>query len=49
MGLLSDPDEEFRDLGADAYHTRLGTERAKRNRVHHLEALGHKVTLEPAA
>ncbi len=47
--LLSDPDAEFRDLGADFYDTRLGTERAKRNHIHHLEALGYKVTLEPAA
>jgi hypothetical protein len=37
------------DLGANYYETRLGTERAKRNHVQHLEALGFKVTLEPAA
>jgi transposase len=47
--LLSDPDAQFHDLGADFYDTRLGTERAKRNHVQHLEALGYKVTLEPAA
>lgn len=47
--LLSDPDAEFHDLAANFYDTRLGTERAKRNHVHHLEALGFKVTLEPAA
>ncbi len=47
--LLSDPETQFNDLGADFYDTRLGTERAKRNHVHHLEALGYKVTLEPAA
>ena len=47
--LLSDPDAQFHDLGADFYDTRLGTESAKRNHVHHLEALGYKVTLEPAA
>jgi transposase len=47
--LLSDPDAQFVDLGADFYDTRLGTERAKRNHVQHLEALGYKVTLEPAA
>jgi transposase len=47
--LLSDPDAQFRDLGSDFYDTRLGTERAKRNHIRHLEALGYKVTLEPAA
>jgi transposase len=47
--LLSDPDAQFHDLGADFYDTRLGTERARRNHVQHLEALGYKVTLEPAA
>jgi len=47
--LLSDPDAHFHDLGADFYDTRLGTERARRNHVQHLEALGYKVTLEPAA
>ena len=47
--LLSDPDAEFVDLGADFYDTRYGTERAKRNHVRHLEALGYTVTLQPAA
>ncbi len=47
--LLSDPDAQFHDLGADFYDTRLGTERAKRNHIRHLEALGYTVTLEPAA
>ncbi len=47
--LLSDPDAQFQDLGANFYDTRLGTERAKRNHVQHLEALGYKVTLEPTA
>jgi transposase len=47
--LLADPDARFHDLGATFYDTRLGTERAKTNHVHHLEALGYKVTLEPAA
>jgi transposase len=47
--LLSDDQAYFHDLGADFYDTRLGTDRAKRNHVHHLEALGYKVTLEPAA
>ena len=47
--LLSDPDTEFHDLGSGFYDTRRGTEQAKRNHIRHLEALGYKVTLEPAA
>jgi transposase len=47
--LLADPDTEYHDLGASFYDTRLGTEHAKRNHVRHLEALGYKVTLKPAA
>jgi hypothetical protein len=31
------------------YDTRIGPERKKRNHVRQLEALGYKVTLEPAA
>jgi len=31
------------------YDTRLGAERAKRNHIRQLEALGYKVTLDPAA
>jgi transposase len=31
------------------YDTRISPDRKKRNQVHHLEALGFKVTLEPAA
>jgi transposase len=31
------------------YDTRINAERAKRNHVRQLEALGYKVTLEPAA
>jgi len=47
--LLSHTDAEFRDLGAGFYDTRMGTESATRNHVRHLQALGYKVTLEPAA
>jgi transposase len=47
--LLADPDADFRDLGADFYANRLGVERRKREHVRHLEELGYKVTLEPAA
>ena len=47
--LLSDPEARFHDLGAQFYDTRIGPERKKRNHVRQLEALGYKVTLEPAA
>jgi len=47
--LLSDPEAHFHDLGAGFYDTRIGPERAKRNHVRQLEALGYKVTLDPAA
>ncbi|WP_113702232.1 IS110 family transposase [Nonomuraea lactucae] len=47
--LLSDPDSHFIDLGADFYDRRVGTERKKRKHIRELEALGYRVTLEPAA
>jgi transposase len=47
--LLSDPTLDFVDLGPDFYDRRGGTQRAFRNHVHHLEALGYTVTLHPAA
>jgi transposase len=47
--LLADPTVRFHDLGAGFYDTRIHPERAKRNHVRQLEALGYKVTLEPAA
>ncbi len=47
--LLADPTVRFHDLGAGFYHTRVNPERAKRNHVRQLEALGYKVTLQPAA
>ena len=47
--LLSDPEARFHDLGAQFYDTRTGPDRKKRNHVRQLEALGYKVTLEPAA
>jgi transposase len=47
--LLSDPTVRFHDLGAGFYDTRIGSERATRNHIRQLEALGYKVTLEPAA
>jgi transposase len=47
--LLSDPNTRFTDLGSDFYDTRLDPERRKRAHIHQLEALGYKVTIEPAA
>jgi transposase len=47
--LLSDDQAHFHDLGPGFYDARLGPERKKRNHVRELEALGYKVTLEPAA
>ena len=47
--LLSDPRARFHDLGAEFYDNRTGPDRKKRNHIRQLEALGYKVTLEPAA
>jgi transposase len=47
--LLSDPEARFHDLGPDYYDNRTGPERKKRNHIRQLEALGYKVTLQPAA
>ncbi len=47
--LLADPTARFHDLGADYHASRIDKGRKTRNLVHQLEALGHKVTLEPAA
>jgi transposase len=47
--LLADPTARFHDLGPGFYDTRNNPERIKRNHVRQLEALGNKVTLEPAA
>ena len=47
--LLADPDVRYHDLGPGFYHTRVNAERTKRNHVRQLEALGYKVTLQPAA
>ena len=46
--LLSDPQARYADLGSDFYDRRINPERRKRTHVHQLEALGYKVTLEPA-
>jgi transposase len=47
--LLADPDVRYHDLGPGFYDTRINAERTKRNHVRQLEALGYKVTLQPAA
>jgi len=47
--LLSDPEAHFHDLGPGYYDSRINPERKKRNHIRQLEALGYKVTLQPAA
>jgi transposase len=47
--LLSDEAAQFHDLGVDYYDSRINPERKKRNHIRELEALGYKVTLQPAA
>ena len=47
--LLADPSARFVDLGADFYDQRVNTERRTRDLVRQLIALGHQVTLSPAA
>lgn len=46
--LLADPTARFHDLGPD-YHLHRDKDRQTRNHVRRLEALGHTVTLHPAA
>jgi len=47
--LLADPGTRYHDLGSDFYATRTNPEQRKRGHIRQLEALGYKVTLEPAA
>jgi transposase len=47
--LLADPNNRFQDLGADHYNKHVNTHAKKRQHIRQLEALGYKVTLEPAA
>jgi transposase len=47
--LLDDPDARFHDLGPDHYDRHVNTTAKRRNHIRQLEALGYKVTLEPAA
>jgi transposase len=47
--LLADRDARYHDLGAAYHATRTDTGRRARNHVRQLQALGHTVTLTPAA
>ncbi|MDA8265802.1 MAG: IS110 family transposase [Actinomycetota bacterium] len=47
--LLSDPSARYVDLGADFYERRIDTSRKTRDLIRQLQALGHQVTLSPAA
>ena len=47
--LLDDPHTRFVDLGADFYERRINKDRKTRDLVRQLIALGHQVTLSPAA
>jgi transposase len=47
--LLANPNNTYRDLGADYYESRIDKERRKRHLVQQLQALGLQVTLTPAA
>jgi transposase len=47
--LLADSDTEFHDLGAEHYQRHVNTSAKRHNHVRQLEALGYRVTLDPAA
>jgi len=47
--LLGDDTATFHDLGPSYYDSRINPEHKKRNHIRQLEALGYKVTLQPAA
>ncbi|OKI54680.1 transposase [Micromonospora sp. CB01531] len=47
--LLADPTARYHDLGPDHYDKRINTNRKVTRLVRELEALGHTVTLQPAA
>ncbi|WP_322768352.1 IS110 family transposase [Frankia sp. Cr1] len=47
--LLADPTTRFHDLGADYHTNRTHKDRKTRQLIHQLQALGHTVTLTPAA
>ena len=47
--LLAAPDTRFHELGADHHDRHVNTTAKRRSHIRQLEALGYKVTLEPAA
>src|SRR4051794_23095860 len=47
--LLVDPEARYVDLGSDRYARHVNTESKKRSHIQQLQALGYRVTLEPAA
>jgi transposase len=47
--LLADPTARYVDLGSDFYEQRLDADRKVRSLIRQLQALGHQVTLSPAA
>ena len=47
--LLSDEEKRFIDPGPGYYDSSVNRNRSTRNHVRELQALGYKVTLEPAA
>ncbi len=47
--LLNDPNARFADLGSDFYERRIDKDRKTRDLIRQLHALGHQVTLSPAA
>lgn len=47
--LLADPSTRFHDLGPNFHATHVNTDRKIRNLIRQLEALGHTVSLHPAA
>ncbi|MGW4065390.1 IS110 family transposase [Amycolatopsis sp. NPDC004747] len=47
--LLTEPGTRFRDLGPDFHTAHTHPDQRKHNHIRQLEALGYKVTLEPAA
>jgi transposase len=46
--LLSNPNARFTGPGSDFYNKCIDPERRKRAHIHQLEALGYKITIEPA-
>ena len=47
--LLSNPQARFHDLGSDHFDKRVGTAAQTRSHIRQLQALGYRVTIEPAA